>query len=55
MKSDQLIPLEHHKIICKLTQNSGVFILDIIPIIKMPKDQNSFLSCFSKKIQCGNP
>ena len=32
--------LEHHKVICNLSQNSGVFIVNIIPIIKVPNDNN---------------
>ena len=32
--------LKHHKVICNLTQNSGVFILNIIPIIKVPNNHN---------------
>ena len=31
---------EHHNVVCKLTQNSGVFILNIISVIKRAKDQN---------------
>ena len=52
---NQLIPLEHHKVTCVVTQNSGLFILNVIPIIKRPKGQNILKqNCFSKK-QCGNP